>query len=59
MSKNFRKITTWKLQMEAILIKSDHWEYVDGSKVIFTHGKIKIAAWNKTVKKPELTLSSQ
>lgn len=36
---------TWKLQIEAILIKNDHWNYVSGDEKKPTEGDDEIAKW--------------
>ena len=38
---------TCKLKVEALLIKNDHWCFVDGSKPIPEGGDVEISAWKK------------
>lgn len=56
---NAENYDTWKLQMEAILVKNDTWSYVDGTKVKPETGDTEIALWkNKDAKaKADIILS--
>ncbi|XP_043480277.1 uncharacterized protein LOC122509978 [Leptopilina heterotoma] len=42
---------TWRLHMEAVLVKYDHWEYVDGTTTRPEDDEVAAAAWDKRDRK--------
>jgi gag-polypeptide of LTR copia-type len=47
---------TWKIHAEALLVKTDGWQYVDGSKVKPTSVNAEIAVWEKGDRKAKSDL---